>query len=594
MNATVAARGDLRCARAGLGRHVKPCAMLLALALLGWAGEAAACRTNASCRVPPAQGSDPCDADVREAIEALAQGHLGDRGPALPRLGTGCDADGRATGSVDASFPCALWSAIAWAESGWVQFCYGADGTEDQPACGAPGTTGPTLISFDCGYGLAQVTSGMRAGDTTDDFEPARVAAEPAYNLGVGGAILASKWAATPCVGDNDPGVLEHWYFATWAYNGFCWCNNPNNPEFPWPRAGYREPDGLSRGDYPYQEIVFGLVRHPVGERWAAIPASLPAREQLCATDGCRPGRIPSPSPTHRDPCQTAASAEDDATFDPPLVEPPGAISEGDALRISIVARNTGRAPWSGVAGVALARVDGGALDASVPALQGVGEEVRPGETAVFAFPLVAPAAGEHRQRLRMQRAGAAFGDEVELVVRVGLTDADEDGSPAGLDCDDADPLRRPGLMERCDGRDADCDGLDLPAGQEQQSCTEACGGGSSTCVDGGWSGCPGASEARIDLCDGLDQDCNGAIDDGEASCPEGQQCRDATCAPIDPGGGGGGGGGGPIARAPRILGGCGCSASTSGGAGWTLLLALACVLQTAPCTRRRTHAKRS
>ena len=37
--------------------------------------------------------------------------------------------------------------------------------------------------------------------------------------------------------------------------------------------------------------------------------------------------------------------------------------------------------------------------------------------------------------------------------------DADGDGWPADQDCDDADPNVNPGVVDKCDGRDEDCDG---------------------------------------------------------------------------------------------------------------------------------------
>lgn len=44
--------------------------------------------------------------------------------------------------------------------------------------------------------------------------------------------------------------------------------------------------------------------------------------------------------------------------------------------------------------------------------------------------------------------------------------DGDGDGSPAGEDCDDTDPLTFPGAEERCDGRDNDCDQDDTEPSQ--------------------------------------------------------------------------------------------------------------------------------
>lgn len=46
-------------------------------------------------------------------------------------------------------------------------------------------------------------------------------------------------------------------------------------------------------------------------------------------------------------------------------------------------------------------------------------------------------------------------GDTETLVT---VDDADGDGSPTDEDCDDADPWVRPGIPERCDGIDTDCD----------------------------------------------------------------------------------------------------------------------------------------
>jgi deoxyribonuclease-1 len=48
-------------------------------------------------------------------------------------------------------------------------------------------------------------------------------------------------------------------------------------------------------------------------------------------------------------------------------------------------------------------------------------------------------------------------------------TDADDDGSNACDDCDDTDPARTPGAVERCDEIDNDCDGT--PADGEGPAC---------------------------------------------------------------------------------------------------------------------------
>ncbi len=56
---------------------------------------------------------------------------------------------------------------------------------------------------------------------------------DPVYNIEAGGADhLLSKWKMAndkmAQIGNMDPNILEHWYFALWAYNGLLDRNNPN------------------------------------------------------------------------------------------------------------------------------------------------------------------------------------------------------------------------------------------------------------------------------------------------------------------------------------------------------------------------------
>jgi len=72
---------------------------------------------------------------------------------------------------------------------------------------------------------------------------------------------------------------------------------------------------------------------------------------------------------------------------------------------------------------------------------------------------------------------------------------------------------------EVCDGLDNNCDG-DIDEGLSR-GCSSACGLGHETCVDGLWTGCD-APEPETEVCDGVDNDCDGDIDP-DCECVDGE-----------------------------------------------------------------------
>ena len=217
-------------------------------------------------------------------------------------------------------------------ESGWRQF----------------DTAGRPLVAPDFGYGIMQITSGMAGafGNVRGSIpaaSQASVASDYAYNIAYGAQMLVDKWNSTPRIGNGDPAVIENWYFALWAYNGWGWVNNPNNPRFA--RVGT---PAQNPATYPYQERVLYLVQHPPRDTagnplWKPIGVTLPPVSAI----GNSPHSFTPPA-SHSQPVPALSAVYRGATA---MAAAPNAT-----VTVPVKVENTGTLPWpsSGTLAVSL------------------------------------------------------------------------------------------------------------------------------------------------------------------------------------------------------------------------------------------------
>ncbi|WP_285690185.1 hypothetical protein [Actinoplanes sp. NBRC 103695] len=158
----------------------------------------------------------------------------------------------------------------------------------------------------DCGYGIGQVTDGMRADSPVWNVQQKRaIAVDYAANIAASLNILIEKWnqiQAEPSayritLNNNQPQYIENWFVALWAYNsgfypyanrnanpdhqgnfGIGWLNNPANT-FQYsadrtPFLRYTMADAEHPNRWPYPERVLGWVETP---QYKGYPVSTPA-----------------------------------------------------------------------------------------------------------------------------------------------------------------------------------------------------------------------------------------------------------------------------------------------------------------------------
>lgn len=109
---------------------------------------------------------------------------------------------------------------------------------------GSPKITGTSI-------GLMQVNNIYGGYDTN------RLKYDIMYNIEAGADVLLNKWSMSSykqvsSVGDMDPNILENWYFALWAYNGWATTNNPNTIS-------------PSSKRFTYQQLVYDVIKKEYG-----------------------------------------------------------------------------------------------------------------------------------------------------------------------------------------------------------------------------------------------------------------------------------------------------------------------------------------
>jgi Ig-like domain from next to BRCA1 gene/Transglycosylase SLT domain len=247
---------------------------------------------------------------VAAAFELAAEGSLVGNYPQLPAIGSGH------------AIPASVLQAVGWVESGWQQYT----------------RAGRPLVSFDFGYGIMQITSGMAGAygnvyGSIPSSAQGQISSDYRFNIAYGAKMLAQKFANAPSIGKRDPSVVENWYYALWAYNGWGWVNNPNNPRFA--RDGT---PATNPSNYPYQERVLYLVSHPPKDGngnplWQPVPVTLPSKKQI----GTRPGPLKLSHKHHQSPASLSAIYEPG-----PLSAAPPGTTEVVPVRVT----NTGTDPW--------------------------------------------------------------------------------------------------------------------------------------------------------------------------------------------------------------------------------------------------------
>ncbi|MFF1834973.1 transglycosylase SLT domain-containing protein [Streptomyces sp. NPDC058231] len=247
---------------------------------------------------PHAQALQPSPNMVEWAVDQAVHGDLNITRPAN-YLGTGSDSytpEGlfpRVSLTGGGTVPAQVVLGILAQESNFKQASWhSVPGDGGNPLLGDYFGNGDSIHYYpnggaaDCGYGIAQVTSGMNEAKPNpyNPTEAYAIATDYAANIAAGVQILSKTWNQLKGLGMNvnigNPAYIENWSMALWGYNsgvytdssqnggntGLGWFNNPANPNYRSDRAPFLRDsydDAAHPAEWPYEEKIMGWVESP-------------------------------------------------------------------------------------------------------------------------------------------------------------------------------------------------------------------------------------------------------------------------------------------------------------------------------------------